>query len=72
MNTINHEKIAFENTLLGIIESLSQGKRTIKSIAAECGILENQVGEDCHKAVFARLSDCKTRAEFAAVFASLK
>lgn len=59
------------NTLNGIKEELAKGKRTVKAIAAECRIMENQVSDDYSKAVFARLSDCTSRKEFAAVFATL-
>lgn len=59
------------NTLNGIKEELSKGKRTVKSIAAECRTFENQVSDDLAKSIFARLSDCATRKEFNEVFASL-
>lgn len=65
MNTIDI------NTINGIKADLANGKRTVKSIAAECRIFENQAGNDEAKAVYARLSDCKNRKEFAAVFASI-
>ncbi len=65
MNTID------TNTINGIKTDLAKGKRTVKAIAAECRIFEEQADNDEAKAAYARLSDCKTRAEFAAVFASL-
>lgn len=59
------------NTINGIKADLAAGKRTIKSIAAECRIFEDQASDDEAKAAYARLSDCKTRKEFAAVFATI-
>lgn len=59
------------NTLNGIKSDLKNGKRTLKNIAEECKFFENQVEGDYSKAIFARLSDCKTRKEFAAVIASI-
>lgn len=59
------------NTLKGIEEMLVAGKRTVKSIAGECRIMESQVTEDEHKAMFARLSDCSNRKQFAEVLATL-
>ena len=68
---MNLERIATENTILGIIEVLGEGKRTLKSIAAECRIFEEQSNDDYSKAAFARLSDCKTRADFWSVLKTL-
>lgn len=59
------------NTINGIKADLAAGKRTIKAIAAECRIFESQASDDEAKAVYARLSDCKNRKEFAAVFATI-
>lgn len=59
------------NTIKGIEADLAAGKRTIKAIAAECRTFEQQADNDEAKAAYARLSDCKNRKEFAAVFASL-
>lgn len=60
-----------KNTINGIKADLAKGNRTVKSIAAECRIMESQVSDDLSKSIFARLSDCTSRAQFAAVFASL-
>ncbi|EEO3278660.1 hypothetical protein G6K69_003737 [Salmonella enterica subsp. enterica serovar Rubislaw] len=65
MNTID------KNTIEGIKAELANGKRTVKAIAAECSIFENQEDNDEAKAVYARLADCKSRKEFAAVFATI-
>lgn len=65
MNTVT------ANTVKGIQQDLAAGKRTLKAIAAECRMFEQQVSDDESKAIFARLSDCTTRAQFAAVIASL-
>jgi hypothetical protein len=59
------------NTINGIKEDLAKGKRTVKSIAAECGIFESQASGDLSKSIFARLADCTSRKEFQTVFASL-
>lgn len=59
------------NTINGIKKHLADGKRTVKAIAAECRMFEGQTGCDEAKAVYARLSDCKNRKQFEAVFASL-
>ena len=59
------------NTIKGIAADLAAGKRTIKAIAAECRIFEVQADSDEAKAAYARLSDCRTRKEFAAVFATI-
>lgn len=59
------------NTIKGIAVDLAAGKRTMKSIAAECRIFEQQSDSDEAKAAFARLSDCTTRAQFSAVINSL-
>ncbi|MDI5767639.1 hypothetical protein MJN71_20815 [Salmonella enterica subsp. enterica serovar Cerro] len=60
-----------KNTIESIKAELATGKRTIKAIAAECGIFENQADNDEAKAAYARLADCKSRKEFAAVFATI-
>lgn len=59
------------NTIEGIKKDLAEGKRTIKKIRAECSFFENQADNDEAKAIYARLSDCKNRKEFSAVFASI-
>lgn len=59
------------NTIESIKADLAAGKRTIKKIAAECRVYEEQATCDEAKAAFARLSDCATRKEFAAVFATI-
>lgn len=65
MNTID------KFTIEGIKDELANGKRTLKAIAAECRIYETQTECDEAKAAYARLSDCKNRKEFAAVFATI-
>lgn len=64
--------IETKNTVDGIKEDIKAGKRTLKSIAQECRIFENQVSDDENKAIFARLSDCTTRAQFKSVIDSLE
>ena len=65
MNTVNI------NTIKSIELDIITGKRSLKNIAAECKIFEVQANSDEAKAVYARLSDCKTRKEFSSVFSSL-
>lgn len=59
------------NTVKSIKEDVLNGKRKLKDIAAECRIFEQQADNDEAKAVYARLSDCSNRKEFAAVFATI-
>jgi len=59
------------NTVYDIKAALQIGKRTLKSIAAECAVYEVQSNTDEAKAVFARLADCKTRKDFNMVINSL-
>nr|UVN10049.1 MAG: hypothetical protein [Bacteriophage sp.]UVX66076.1 MAG: hypothetical protein [Bacteriophage sp.] len=68
---MNLERIATENTILSIIKAIGEGKRTLKSIAAECRIFEEQSNDDYSKAAFARLSDCKTREDFWSVLKTI-
>lgn len=65
MNTIDI------NTINGIKSDLEKGKRTVKAIAEECRIFEEQCDNDEAKAIYARLSDCKTRKAMSAVFNSI-
>lgn len=58
-------------TIMGIAAEVAEGKRTLKSIADECRHFEKQTGCDEAKAAYARLSDCKNRAQFNAVIKSL-
>lgn len=60
-----------KNTLNSIKQDMMKGKRTIKAIAAECSIFEDQADNDEAKAAYARLSDCKTRKAMYAVFCSI-
>lgn len=60
-----------KNTLEGIKHDLLNGKRSLKSIAAECRAFEQQSNDDRASSIYARLSDCKTRAHFQSVFNSL-
>lgn len=59
------------NTINDVKKQVEAGKKSIKAIAEECRIYEHQA--DCEKAqaIYARLSDCKNRKEFAAVFATI-
>jgi len=59
------------NTINGIKADLNKGKRTVKAIAAECRIFEQQADNDEAKAIYARLSDCTSRKAFASVFATI-
>lgn len=61
---LNFERIATENTIIDITRQLGEGKRTLKAIAAECRVFEQQSQDDYSKAAFARLADCKTRVDF--------
>lgn len=61
----------FANTIKSISDDLAAGKRTVKAIAAECAMFETQIEGDYMKACFARLADCRTRKDFAAVIASI-
>lgn len=67
MTTLN---IIDRNTVNSIIADVEAGKRTIKAIAKECNIFETQADTDYAKACYARLADCKTRAQFKAVAAT--
>ncbi len=58
------------NTVNGIIADVEAGKRTLKAIAKECLIIETQADNDYAKACYARLADCKTRAQFREVAAT--
>ncbi len=62
---------AIINTLELLKGDVANGKRTLKNLAAECRYYELQATDDYSKAIFARLSDCTTRKEFNAVFASI-
>ena len=59
------------NTIKGIKSDMMKGKRTIKAIAAECAVFEDQADNDEARAAYARLSDCKTRKAMYAVLATL-
>lgn len=65
MNTID------KNTIKGIKADVENGKLTLKKIARECRFFEAQTDNDEARAAYARLSDCTTRKEFAAVFATI-
>lgn len=65
MNTID------QNTINAVKAQVAAGKKSLKAIAKECGFYERQADNDAAQAIYARLADCKTRAQFNAVFASI-
>lgn len=59
------------NTINGVKREVEAGKKSLKAIAEECRIYEYQSDNEKAQAIYARLSDCATRKEFAAVFATI-
>lgn len=71
MKATNLIETIFRNTIKSIEADLANGKRKVKDIAAECKIFEVQTEDELHQSIFARLSDCKSRKDFAMVINSL-
>lgn len=59
------------NTINCVKKQVAEGKRTLKKIAYDCSYFEKHADCDEAKAAYARLADCKTRAQFNAVIKSL-
>lgn len=55
-------------TIQGIIDEVEAGSRPLKDIAADCRYYIFQAATQYAATIFERLGECKTRAQFKAVF----
>jgi hypothetical protein len=55
-------------TIQGIMDEVDFGKRNLKDIAADCRYYIFQAATQYAATIFERLGECKTRAQFKAVF----
>lgn len=62
--------IAIKNTIKGIEEQVKAARRSVKEIASECSFYAKQTNEIEAKALFGKLSECKTRKQMTNVLAN--
>lgn len=55
-------------TIQGIMDEVENGNRNLKDIAADCRYYIFQAATQYAATIFERLGECKTRAQFSAVF----
>ena len=58
-------------TIQGIMGEVEAGTRKLKDIAADCRWYVMQTNSEYAASIYARFGDCKTRAQFKAVFESV-